>query len=160
MLGLRNMIDPDHFHDEDSLAKTQAKRIALTWDIQMRYSPLLQEVSNRSMDDPTRMRDLNELLSKMKAEMDLRFAETTKKPIIVPIEKKANGQLRKHQTLTPNTFVFQLGIKPSTCARTACGKMFIKSKTHKKYCSFGCEDLARKDRETKKRRDNKSTKPN
>jgi hypothetical protein len=154
------MIDPDHFHDDDTPAKRQAKRIALTWDIQARYAPLIQKVSNRPIDDPTRVRDLDVLISKMRAEMDQRFADTKKKPIVVPIERKSNGQLRKHQTKTPNTFIFHLGTKTTICARFACGKTFVKSKTHKKYCSPGCEDLERKERETKKRRDEKSTKQN
>jgi hypothetical protein len=152
------MIDPDHFHEGDTPDITQAKRIALTSDILTRYCPFLEDVSNRPIDDPTRLRDFEELLSKMKKEMDQRFATAEEKPVIVPIEINKEGHLVKPRILTPKTFRFHIGFDPSclgTCANQKCNKNFLKSKKHRKYCSHDCEEQAKRDRFIEKRRRNK-----
>lgn len=145
------MINPDHFKDGDTPADTQAKRIALTWDILERYTKLMEEVSNRPITDPTREHDLDILSTQRKAELDERFTNATKKPVIRPVEISNEGHLRKHRALSPDTFVFHLGVKGVTCLR--CGKVFIKSKKHRKYCSHECEERAKRDRYIQKRRE-------
>lgn len=148
------MIDPDHFQDGDTPAETQAKRIALTWDIQSKYAPLIDEILHRPLSDPSREPDLNQLLSQQKAEMDERFKYATIKPVIKPIEISSEGHIRKHRSLSPQTFVFHLGVKPLTCSH--CGNLFIKSKKHRKYCSQECEERAKRIRYIQKRRQNKT----
>jgi hypothetical protein len=143
------MIDPDHFHKDDTIAETQAKRIALTWDIQLRYAPLFEKVLARPMDDPTRARDWDMLVKRQKAEMDKRFAEAKKKPIIKPV-KIEDGHQIKGGRAGLGSFIFNLGGNASTCKR--CGKLFIKSKTRRKYCGEGCRKLAKTDSHTQKRR--------
>jgi hypothetical protein len=149
--GFENVIDPDHFREGDTPADTQAKRIAMTLDIQMRYAPLFEEVSKRPLTDPTRERDRDRLIKRQKAEMDKRFTQATKKPVIKPIEVSNEGHLKKYRALTPDTFVFNIGVKGTKCLR--CGKQFIKSRKHRKYCSHGCEERAKRDRYIQKRRE-------
>lgn len=148
------MIDPDHFHEGDTPATTQLKRIALTLDIQTRYGALFREIHNRPMEDPTRERDHGTLVKRQKEEMDKLFAEAIEKPIVVPVEYDKGGHLIKHRSLSPDTFIFYMGTKASTCKR--CGKVFIKSKTRRKYCSDGCMKLAKTDCHTQKRRERKT----
>jgi hypothetical protein len=147
------VIDPDHFQDGDTPVEIQAKRIALTWDMQTKYAPLIDEVLHRPMSDPTRGPDLNRLIQQQKTEMDERFAQATKKPIIRQIEMSSEGHLRKNRSLSPHTFVFHLGIKPIACSH--CGNLFIKSKKHRKYCSQECEERAKRIRYIQKRRQNR-----
>jgi hypothetical protein len=136
------MIDPKHL--------TQEQRIALTFDIQERYAPLFEKVLARPIDDPDRNKDFNDVVKQQKKEMDMRFNEVTKKPIVKSVEYDEGGHLIKHRSLTPDTFIFHMGVKPTTCLR--CGKLFIKSKTRRKYCSQGCGKLAKTESHTQKRR--------
>ena len=155
------MLDPDHFHKGDTPAETQAKRIALTWDINARYTPLFEEVLARPMNDPTRERTYNILCSEMKKEMDQRFAEAKKKPIIKPVKIK-DGHQTKGGRAGLGSFIFNLGIPLDellTCARPGCGKRFTKSKLHKKYCCHDCEERSKRDKYIQKRKEKGNHRP-
>lgn len=154
------MLDPDNFHEGDKQDIIQAKRHALTMDINLKYTPLIQEVLQRPYDDPTRLKDYEELISKMKEEMDQRFTEATRKPVIKPLKArkqfdKKSGKLRKDGHFlkgrgvgAPNMDLYNIGVEGivGVCARPGCENSFVQSKDRKKYCCNGCEERAKRDR--------------
>jgi hypothetical protein len=169
------MIDPDNFRkgkiiitpqggefifERDTPAEMQLKRIALTWDILAKYSPILQAISERPLDDPNRLNDWNKFIKKMKKEMDKRFIESDKRPIIKPILIK-KGHPVKGGRPGVSHFIFNIGIpfeRLHNCARPGCQNQFMLSKFHRKYCSPGCEERAKRDRYIQKRRERMSSK--
>lgn len=149
------MIDPDHFHEGDTPEITQAKRIACTWDILSRYAPIFENCSTPEEFDICQ--------KAMKNEMDERFASMTKKPIVVPIERTGKARkIKKPRALSPNTFIFHLGVKGKICANDECQKLFLPKRANQRYCSIECKDSIRKRRSIeavrKKRFDKKQQK--
>jgi len=147
------MIDPDNFEEGDTPDITAAKRLVLTLDILEKYSPILQEISERPYDDPTRMPEYDETLKKMKEEMDKRFAEATKKPIIKPWYVKDGHPIKGGRVLSPQHYVVNFATTECLGTCQHCGKKFFKSKYRRKYCSNDCEEQAKRKRYIEKRRE-------
>jgi len=161
------MLDPDNFHEGDTPDITQAKRIAIISDINVKYTPRLEKILSRPYDDPTREMDYEEAMCEMKEEMDQRFADVTRKPVIKALEpgkkqlnKKSgkyykSGHFNKGRGVgAPNMDLYNIGVEDVAriCAREGCGEIFIQSRYQKKYCSPGCEERAKRDRYIEKRK--------